>query len=87
MASYCEWVDEPSGSIKYVEFLTDNQLASQEGLCSMELVTMYVRSENNNIVSCLNYATQCVCIYIYKCIYIYFLYIFFNQMLSFPCCC
>jgi len=48
-----------------MEFLTDNLLASQEGLCSMESVTMYVRIENNNIVSCLNYATQCVYIYIY----------------------
>ena len=38
MAGTCEYGDEPSGSIKYGEFLDwlQNQLASQEGLCSME---------------------------------------------------
>ena len=71
MASSCEWVDELSGSIKCVEFFTVNPLASQEGLCSMELVTRYLRSENINIVSCLNYDTQCVCVYMYIYIYIY----------------
>jgi len=38
MAGTCEYGDEPSGSIKCGEFLDQlqNQLASQEGLCSME---------------------------------------------------
>ena len=38
MAGTCEYGDEASGSIKCGEFLDQlqNQLASQEGLCSME---------------------------------------------------
>ena len=38
MAGTCEYGEEPSGSIKYGEFLDwlQNQLASQEELCSME---------------------------------------------------
>ena len=38
MAGTCEYGDVPSGSIKCGEFLDllQNQLASQEGLCSME---------------------------------------------------
>jgi len=39
VAGNCESGDEPSGSIKCGEFLEqliDNQLASQEALCSME---------------------------------------------------
>ena len=38
MAGTCEYGYEPLGSIKYEEFLDylQNQLASQEGLCSME---------------------------------------------------
>jgi len=38
VAGTCEYGDEPSGSKKYREFLDylQNQLASQEGLCSME---------------------------------------------------
>ena len=38
MAGTCEYGDEPSGSIECGEFLDwlQNQLASQEGLCSME---------------------------------------------------
>ena len=38
MAGTCEYGDEPSDSIKCREFLDElqNQLASQEGLCSME---------------------------------------------------
>ena len=35
MAGACEYGNELSGSIKWGEFL-QNQLASQEGLCSME---------------------------------------------------
>ena len=38
MVGTCEYIDELSGSIKCGEFLDllQNQLASQEGLCSME---------------------------------------------------
>ena len=38
MAGACEYGNELSGSIKYGELLDylQNQLASQEGLCSME---------------------------------------------------
>ena len=38
MAGACEYDNEPSGSIKRREFLDklQNQLASLEGLCSME---------------------------------------------------
>ena len=38
MAGTCEYGNEPLGSIKCGEFLDQlqNQLASQEGLCSME---------------------------------------------------
>ena len=38
VAGTCEYGDEPSGSKKCGEFLDQlqNQLASQEGLCSME---------------------------------------------------
>ena len=38
MAGTCEYGDEPSGSIKFGEFLDllQNQLGSHEGLCSME---------------------------------------------------
>ena len=38
MAGTCEYGDEPSGFIKCGEFLDwlQNQLDSQEGLCSME---------------------------------------------------
>ena len=38
MAGTCEYGDEHSGSIKCGEFLDwlQNQLASQEGLCSMQ---------------------------------------------------
>ena len=38
MAGTCEYGDEPSGSIMCGEFLDwlRNQLAFQEGLCSME---------------------------------------------------
>jgi hypothetical protein len=36
VAGCCEYGDEPSGSMKCVEYL--DVLASQEGLCSMELV-------------------------------------------------
>ena len=41
MAGACEYGDEPSGSIKGGEFIDSlqNQLASQEGLCSMEEVS------------------------------------------------
>ena len=41
MAGTCEYGDEPSGSIKCGEFLDwlHNQLASQEGLSSMEKVS------------------------------------------------
>jgi hypothetical protein len=41
VASSCEHGDEPSGSIKCGEFLDQLSvlLASQEGLCSMELVS------------------------------------------------
>jgi hypothetical protein len=41
VAGSCEHGDEPSGSIKYGEFLywLSVLLASQEGLCSMELVS------------------------------------------------
>ena len=38
MAGCCEYGDEPSGSIKCGEFLED-VLASQEGLCPVELVS------------------------------------------------
>jgi hypothetical protein len=39
---YCEHGNEPSGSIKYGEFLDQLSvlLASSEGLCSMELVQL-----------------------------------------------
>ena len=38
LAGTCEYGDEPLGSIKCGEFLDklQNQIASQEGLCSME---------------------------------------------------
>ena len=38
LAGTCEYGDEPSGSIKCGEFFDNlqNQIASQEGLCSME---------------------------------------------------
>ena len=38
MAGACEYGNEPSGSIKCGKFLDylQNQLAAQEGLCSME---------------------------------------------------
>ena len=37
MADVCECGNEPSGSVKCGEFLdAANQLASQEGLCTME---------------------------------------------------
>jgi hypothetical protein len=41
VASSCEHGDEPSGSIKCGEFLDQLSvlLASQEGLCSMDLVS------------------------------------------------
>jgi hypothetical protein len=41
VAGSCEHGNEPSGSIKCVEFLDylNVLLASQEGLCSMELVS------------------------------------------------
>jgi len=44
MSGTCEHGDELSGSIKCGEFLDSlqNQLASQEGLCSMELVSVYL---------------------------------------------
>ena len=35
MAEACECGNEPSGSVKGGEFL-ENQLVSQEGLCTME---------------------------------------------------
>ena len=38
MAGSCECGNEPSGSIKCGEFLVENRLASQEGLCSMQSV-------------------------------------------------
>jgi hypothetical protein len=41
VAGFCEHADEPLGSIKCGEFsdLLSVLLASQEGLCSMELVS------------------------------------------------
>jgi hypothetical protein len=44
VASSCEHGDEPSGSIKCREFLDwlSVLLVSQEGLCSMELVSLLV---------------------------------------------
>jgi hypothetical protein len=41
MAGCCECGNEPSGSIKYEEFLeiVGDLLASEEELCSMELVS------------------------------------------------
>ena len=52
MAGSCECGNEPSGSVKRREFLgmPGDPLASQEGLCSMELVI---------------YVCVCVYIYIY----------------------
>ena len=43
MAGTREYGDEPSGFIKCGEFLDQlqNELASQEGLCSMEYVSKY----------------------------------------------
>jgi len=43
VAGTCEYGDELSGSIKCGEFLDLllNQLASQEGLCSMDSVSKY----------------------------------------------
>ena len=43
MVGACEYGNELSGSIKCGEFLDklQNQLASQEGLCSMEYVSKY----------------------------------------------
>jgi hypothetical protein len=43
---------------------------------------MYVSSENNNIVSCLNYTTQCV--HIHVCVYIDILFIYFFIKCHFP---
>jgi hypothetical protein len=44
VAGCCEHDDEPSGSIKCGEFLDylSVLLASQEGFCSMELVSLLV---------------------------------------------
>jgi hypothetical protein len=39
VAGACECGNEPPGSIKCGEFLAEKLLASQEGLCSMELVS------------------------------------------------
>ena len=36
VADACECGNEPSGSVKCGEILAENQLASQEGLCTME---------------------------------------------------
>jgi len=46
MAGSCERAHEPSGPIKYGELysqLRNYLLASQEGICSMELVSSFVR--------------------------------------------
>ena len=50
MAGTCEGGNEPSVSVKCGEFLyqLQNQLASQEGLCSMELVSEYRRCGMNS---------------------------------------
>jgi hypothetical protein len=49
----CEHGNEPSGSIKCGEFLDylSVLLASQEGLCSMELVRRLVSSVHGNFIS------------------------------------
>jgi hypothetical protein len=49
VAGSCKHGNEPSGSIKCGEFLDSLSvlLASQEGLCSMKLVS-YIVSFNNN---------------------------------------
>ena len=48
VAGACEYGDELSGSIKYGEFLDylQNQLAYQEGLCSMEYKNNLIRNKN-----------------------------------------
>jgi len=72
VASSCECVDEPSGSIKCVECLTDNLLASQEGLCSMELVARgtYLRMQWEQQYCFLFKLRYTMCIYI---LFMYFL--------------
>ena len=47
MSGACEYGNELSGSIKCGEFLDQlqNQLASQEGLCSMEYVCEVVNTD------------------------------------------
>jgi hypothetical protein len=59
VASSCEHVNKPSGPIKGREFLDllSVLLASQEGLCSMELVTMLNNNNNNNNK---NYNDKCI---------------------------
>jgi hypothetical protein len=49
VAGSCEHGNEPSGSIKFGEFLDylSLLLASQEGLCSMELVSCSVMDGNS----------------------------------------
>jgi hypothetical protein len=44
MVNSCECGNEPSGSINEGNLLAEEMLASQEGLCSMELVGWLVNS-------------------------------------------